>query len=325
MKKFIVITTIFPPTEAVIKFAKMKDWQLVVVGDRKTPKQWQLNNVIYLSPNEQLRLFPKFANALPWDSYSRKNIGYLYAIKQGAEIIVDTDDDNIPYKDWGKHVTFNDTFKTVVGHGFVNMYKYFTDEFIWPRGYPLKQLLEKKKKEKIISKKQNIGVWQFLADQEPDVDAIYRLTINKKVIFTKNSPYVLEENAICPINTQNTFFRKELFPLLFLPPHVSIRFVDILKGFVAQPLMWQIGYKVGFGPASVMQKRNPHDYLKDFELEIPMYLQTEKTIHVVKKSINPKQSVHQNLLNVYVQLSNEGIVPKKTVDALKMWIKEIST
>jgi len=323
LKKFIVITTIFSPTEAVKKFSRFKDWQLIVVGDKKTPKDWKQNNAIYLSPQKQIDLFPKFAKGLPWNSYSRKNIGYLYAIKAGADIIADTDDDNIPYSDWNKKVPFDDNFNTVQSRGFVNVYKYFTKEFIWPRGYPLKRLLEKRK-EKTQFRKHKIGIWQFLADREPDVDAIYRLTNNKQVIFDKNPPIVLEKESVCPINTQNTLFIKELFPLLFLPPYVSMRFVDILKGLVAQPLMWQEGFRAGFGPATVMQKRNPHDYLKDFELEIPMYLHTEKTVYTAKKSIHPNQNLHQNLLDVYTQLSKEGIVPKKAIDILKMWVKEIS-
>ena len=36
--KFIVTTTIQPPTEATIKFSKKKDWNLIV-GDKKTPSQ----------------------------------------------------------------------------------------------------------------------------------------------------------------------------------------------------------------------------------------------------------------------------------------------
>lgn len=322
MKKFVVITTIYSPTEAVKKFARMKDWQLIVVGDRKTPKDWKLNNAVYLSSDQQMHLFPKMAKDLPWNSYSRKNIGYLYAVRGGADIIVDTDDDNIPYDDWGKNVTFEGTFKTMVNRGFVNVYKYFTDEFIWPRGYPINRLLEKKK-EKIELKKQKVGIWQFLSDQEPDVDAIYRLTINKKVIFAKHSPIVLEKNTICPINTQNTFFTKGLFPLLFLPPFVSMRFVDILKGLVAQPLMWQLGFRAGFDHASAMQKRNPHNYLKDFEQEIPMYLNAERTVQITLKAITPQQTLIENMVTVYQHLNNEGIVPKESLTALKTWVEEI--
>jgi hypothetical protein len=39
---------------------------------------------------------------LPSKHYARKNLGYLIAIKNGAEIIIETDDDNIPEKNFWK-------------------------------------------------------------------------------------------------------------------------------------------------------------------------------------------------------------------------------
>ena len=53
MKKFIVCTSINKPTVAIRKFDKLKDWKLVVVGDKKTPKNYKLKNGIYLSPKTQ--------------------------------------------------------------------------------------------------------------------------------------------------------------------------------------------------------------------------------------------------------------------------------
>lgn len=322
MKKFIVITSIFYPTEAVKKYAKISDWQLIVVGDRKTPHDWKLENVVYLSPKLQLKLFPKIVKELPWNSYSRKILGYIYAIKQGADIIADTDDDNIPYSNWGDNLSFEGQFDTVYSKGFVNAYKYFTNKFIWPRGYPLDKILENTE-EKIVPQKQRVGVWQFLTDSDPDVDAIYRLTINKMVKFMKNKPIVLGENTVCPFNTQNTIFAKELFPLLFLPPFASFRFVDILKGLVAQPLMWQSGFRLGFGQATVIQRRNPHNFLKDFELEIPMYLNSEKVVSITDKAIRTKDTLTKNMMNVYTALYREQIVTKKVLTALKLWLEAI--
>jgi hypothetical protein len=42
MKKVIVTTTINPPTKAIHKFDSMPDWDLVVIGDLKTPKDYAL-------------------------------------------------------------------------------------------------------------------------------------------------------------------------------------------------------------------------------------------------------------------------------------------
>ena len=39
--KWIVITTINPPTKDVIKLSKIKGWKVVVVGDTKTPADWK--------------------------------------------------------------------------------------------------------------------------------------------------------------------------------------------------------------------------------------------------------------------------------------------
>lgn len=101
MKKFIIITSINKLTKAIEEFARLSDWQLIVVGDKKTPSDWSFNNVIYLSPEAQTVFCSEFSQLLPWNHYSRKMIGYLYAIKEGADIIADSDDDNIPLKNWG--------------------------------------------------------------------------------------------------------------------------------------------------------------------------------------------------------------------------------
>ena len=36
-----------------------------------------------------------FTKQLPWHSFGRKNVGYIYAISQNAEVIFDFDDDNL--------------------------------------------------------------------------------------------------------------------------------------------------------------------------------------------------------------------------------------
>ena len=320
MNKFIVITSIFPPTEAVKKFAMLSDWQLIVVGDKKSPENWKFNDVVYLSPMVQKKLGFPIINKLPWNSYTRKLAGYLYAIKKGADIIADTDDDNIPYTNWGEDISFEGSFDTINSKSFVNIYKSFSKENIWPRGYPLNKILNEKIP-KTSSRKHNIGVWQFLADGDPDVDAIYRLTINKLIFFKKRKKIVLENETVCPFNSQNTFFKKEFFPLLYLPAFVTFRFTDILRGLVAQPILWNYGYKLGFGQATVLQKRNPHDYLKDFESEIPVYLESENVINIAKKAIVPKSAITENLLNVYLALKTEGIVSDKEIETLKLWLK----
>ena len=70
------------------------------------------------------------------------------------------------------------------------------------------------------------------------------------------------------------------FALLYLPAHVTFRFTDILRGLVAQPILWAAGYQLGFTRATVVQERNPHELLEDFESESPGYLRVEKIVDI---------------------------------------------
>ena len=75
MKKFIICTSINKPTLAIKKFDNMKDWQLVVVGDKKTPKNYKLKNGIYLSPKKQEKIDKKLSDPI-WKEVRRRVLNY---------------------------------------------------------------------------------------------------------------------------------------------------------------------------------------------------------------------------------------------------------
>ncbi|RYY53346.1 MAG: DUF288 domain-containing protein [Chitinophagaceae bacterium] len=322
LKRFIIITSIFEPTTAIESFSAMADYQLVVVGDKKTPAGWQYNNVIYLDVEAQLALAPELANVIPFNHYGRKMLGYIYALQQGADIIIDTDDDNIPYQGW--------SFPAFEGHfttsepslGWINIYHHFSDQPIWPRGLPLRNIRDSRDKLKWQPARQpaQVGIWQGLADEDPDVDAIYRLTSDTPCIFKKGEPVVLAKNTVSPYNSQNTAYRRELFPLLYLPSFVTFRFTDILRGIIAQPILWQEGFLLGFTEATVVQKRNVHDYFKDFQSEVPMYLHTETSLEAVAAAVG-QRSVKDNLWQAYEALLRLSIVEKREMDVLAEWLR----
>jgi glycosyltransferase involved in cell wall biosynthesis len=322
VKKFIVITSIFRPTEAIEAFSKLKDYHLVVVGDKKTPADWHYENCTYLSTEKQAELSSALANAIPFNHYGRKMIGYVYAMQQGADVIIDTDDDNIPYSDW-KFPAFEGNYQTSKDNlGWINIYHHFSEQPIWPRGLPLRNINDSRDKLQWQKDKtqQRVGIWQGLADDDPDVDAIYRLTSNKSCTFQKKEPVVLEKGTASPFNSQNTAIQKELFPLLFLPSFVTFRFTDILRGIIAQPVLWQHDYRLGFTQATVIQKRNEHDYFKDYESEVPMYLHTETSLETAAKAVG-SGSVADNLYQAYEALLKINVVEQREMNVLNEWLK----
>ena len=275
IKKFIVCTSINKPTVAVKKFDSMKDWKLVIVGDKKTPKNYKLKNGVYLSPKKQEKIDKKLSDLIGWNCIQRRNFGILYAWKNGADIVAVVDDDNIPYKDWGKKLLINNKIKT-------NFYKTNSEAFdpisvtnhkhLWHRGFPI-QILNKrnkvKKQKKIIEPDIQADFW----NGDPDIDAICRMEHHPNCKF-KNEYFPLASNKISPFNSQNTFISKKVLPHYFLFPHIG-RMDDIWASFY----VISKGFKVVYNKASVFQKRNEHDLTKDMLKEFIGY---ENNLNLIK-------------------------------------------
>jgi hypothetical protein len=324
-RKYIVITSINDPTEAVKAFSLLRQYRVLVIGDAKTPKSWNHDGVDFISLRDQGKLPFKLAKTLPENHYCRKMIGYLLSIQRGADFIIDSDDDNIPKPGWG-FPGLSGKFDTVTNPGFVNIYQAYSDRKIWPRGFPLKMIGKSFFLKNHLSKHSGeVGVWQGLADEDPDVDAIYRLTDNTPCYFDSRDPIVLKDGVLSPFNSQNTLFRKELFSLLYLPSYVTFRFTDILRGLVAQPIMWLYGYQLGFTNATVLQKRNPHDYMLDFLSEVPMYQYCEIIAPLVFSVIDKSLSIEANMLRAYCELERNNIVAKEEVLTLKYWLDDLNS
>jgi hypothetical protein len=160
MKKYIVITSINDPTDAVISFSKKMNYELVVAGDINTPIDWYCENAIYLSIEEQNKIGKYLNKTLPNNHYCRKMIGYLYSIANGADYIIDTDDDNIPNDDWGYPDNIGSYSVLNEEMGFINIYQLYTDKKIWPRGLPLSLVNKNFDLERALVKKRcNVSIW----------------------------------------------------------------------------------------------------------------------------------------------------------------------
>ena len=144
----LVITTIASSDNYVLKkyanFCKQNNVNLIIIGDRKSPSQFKLDGSNYFSINKQISLNFKSAKLLPENHYSRKNLGYLIAIKNKANKIYETDDDNIPLTNFFnyKKNSFNKSY-TFRNSGWLNVYKFFKKKNIWPRGFALEELKKK--------------------------------------------------------------------------------------------------------------------------------------------------------------------------------------
>ena len=318
--KYIIITSINPITEAVKKFAEINGWHVLIIGDNKSIR-YNGSNLTFLDLNDQKNLNLSSFNTTPINHYSRKNLGYLYAIKNNADLIYDTDDDTFPYENW----TANDFIcqNNIKSLDFINPFEFFTKEKCWPRGTPLSQI-NKANNYSINQQDSKIGVWQGIIDDDSDFDAIYRLTNNKHIKFDKNKKISISKNSYSVFNSQSTLWNKDLNCLLYIPISVDFRFTDILRGYITQRIMWEFNYQLGFHSPNTYQIRNEHDYFKDFLGEISMYQNVPKLIRILNNIDLQGESIQNCLLKIYDLLYVNEIVKENELKNLQNWIKDFN-
>jgi hypothetical protein len=328
----IVLTTINIPfllkkyLENFNKF-QYENVSIIIIGDKKSPKktinflnkiktQYEINYLDFDSQNQYIKKnCPSLRNVMYENSIQRRNLGYLIAVKNGAEKIVSIDDDNFILNENEDYLKFHNEIGSEI---ILNTYKSSTEWFnicqfaktensikFYHRGYPLSKRSFDEKfevKKKKINVSVNVGMWT----EDPDVDTFVRIQSIlkvKKYTFPKNG-FCLHKSTYSPFNSQNTSFKAELLPCFFLIPigkvnnyfhDYNFRYDDIWQSYIAQKIMKRCNFYVRYGHPIVKQNRNNHNYAIDFNREaLPLFL-TEIFINI----LNEIQLSSNNILDCY--------------------------
>ncbi len=174
----LVVTSIASPNPVLRTLASgsiENGYQFYVIGDVCSPPDFTLEGCRFLNISEQRKTGFRVASLCPTRHYARKNIGYLLAIQSGATSLIETDDDNFPLSEfWTHRPVLQDGAAECAAVGWVNVYRYFTDLSIWPRGLPL-DAIHQRPPELTAPVETRCPIQQGLADGNPDVDAFYRI------------------------------------------------------------------------------------------------------------------------------------------------------
>lgn len=285
MNKFIVTTTVNPPTQSTLQFCKIaedKDWSFIIAGDLSTPHNLYKNlekrypSVTYLSPDDQCKRYPGLSNSLGWNTIQRRNISFVYSYNEGADIIATVDDDNIPYSNWGEDILINKKVSCdVYDPAPLNVFDPLSatnHDRLCHRGYPV-ELLKDRGSSCIKTEDRKFLVQADLWDGDPDIDAITRLIFSPNVEFEINSPFC--SDSISPFNSQNTFLAREVISSYMMIPYIG-RHDDIWGSYIMQHYHPK---SVVYNRPTVRQERNDQDLIKNLEDEIFGYRHTLNLIN----------------------------------------------
>lgn len=309
MNKYIILTSISEPTVATLKYceiADQKDWKLIFVGDLKTPHasyqalEKKYKNFMYMTPEQQEQLYPELSEAIGWNKCQRRNIGWVYAYDQGADLVATSDDDNIPYDNWGDEIFVGqeieiDNYEHLTANAFDPISPTEHNE-LWHRGYPIEFVPVKNNIEYKGKIKRKVLVQADFWDGDPDIDAVCRITKKPIVKFNDFKPF--GSTQISPFNSQNTFLAREVIPYYVVFPYLG-RMDDIWGAYVLQHFFPD---SVIYNKATVYQDRNVHNLVNNMMDEVIGY---RNTLDLINNLENFKNYLPENVAKFWDVYRNQ--------------------
>ncbi|KAF2289406.1 hypothetical protein GH714_035982 [Hevea brasiliensis] len=217
-ERWIIVSVSDYPSDSLKKLVKIKGWQLLAIGNSKSPRDWALKGAIYLSLEQQASLGFRVVDFVPYDSYVRKSVGIYLLSSMGPRksstlmIVRSVWLEGCHWRMWVKLTT-----------------KFYTE---------------------IFGGKQFIQ--QGISNGLPDVDSVFYFTRKSgleafDIRFDEHAPKVaLPQGIMVPVNSLNTMYHSSAFWGLMLPVSVSSMASDVLRGYWGQRLLWEIGRLIKF-------------------------------------------------------------------------------
>ncbi|XP_050227487.1 probable glycosyltransferase STELLO2 [Mercurialis annua] len=340
-EKWIVVSVADYPSDSLKKLVKLKGWQLLAIGNSRTPKDWELKGCIYLSLEQQASLGFRVVDYVPFDSYVRKSVGYLFAIQHGAKKIFDADDrGEVIGDDLGKHFDVE-----LIGEGarqetvlqyshenenrtVVNPYIHFGQRSVWPRGLPLEYVGGIGHEEfytEVFGGKQFIQ--QGISNGLPDVDSVFYFTRKSDlesfdIRFDEHAPKVaLPQGTMVPVNSFNTIYQSSAFWGLMLPVSVSTMASDVLRGYWGQRLLWEIGGYVVVYPPTVHRYDRVEAY--PFSEEKDLHVNVGRLIKFLVAWRSTKHRLFEKILELSYAMAEEGFWTEQDVKFTAAWLQDL--
>ncbi|KAL4587497.1 hypothetical protein LXL04_000368 [Taraxacum kok-saghyz] len=338
--QWIVVSVSDYPSDTLKKLLKIKGWQILAVGNSKTPPDWNLKGTIFLSLEEQAKSGFRVVDYLPYDSYVRKTVGYLFAIQHGAKKIFDFDDrgelidDNIS-KHFDIELGQNAKNQIILQYNrdnpnrtVLNPYIHFGQRSVWPRGLPLEnvgQIEHEEHYNEVLSGNQFIQ--QGLSNGLPDIDSVFYFTRKQNqepfdIKFDEHAPKVaFPQGIMAPVNSFNTIFHYSAFWGLMLPVSVSSMASDVLRGYWAQRILWEIGGYVVVYPPTVHRYDKTESY--PFAEEKDLHVNVGDLIRFLVSWRSNKTGVFEKILELSYVMGKERFWSEKDVKFTVAWIQDL--
>ena len=200
----------------------------------------------------------------------------------------------------------------------------------WARGFPLERIQDEKTRGKVVAIKDvpmnNVGVIQYCADTNPDIDAVHRLTKPLPMSFIEesmSSPILVPSTTAAPYNAQATIHHFPSFFATLLPITVKSRISDIWRAYYAAPLFRDIGISLIFAPPKINQIRTAHNYIGDMKAEGDLYFKSNKLTEFLHGWTSSEKTLPARMEQLWIDLYERGYHEEGDVTLVQDWLSAL--
>ncbi|KAK6746233.1 hypothetical protein RB195_012383 [Necator americanus] len=239
------------------KLASLQGWELVVVVEDSASDILDMDGVHLITFNQHNLPELEFEWGTSLRGYSMKNIGYLYAIKNGAKYIYDAED-SITLDEGA--VKMFDYDKTTNGLWFYVNSKMNTRYKITVSCTKLRNENHTNARKRLrLCKERPSSVVQhgLVRGESRAISSDSGIETGADDEFNKFAPHInLAPGVFSAWDSANTLFHYGAFFALFVPVSVTSRSAMVIRSYYIQKLLHLTGASVGIHPPNSVMKRD---------------------------------------------------------------------
>ena len=133
----------------------------------------------------------------------------------------------------------------------------------------------------------------------------------------------LRRGTMMPYNAQATLHSYDALWGLLLPCTVHGRVTDIWRAYYTQRLLWDAGFRIAFSTPWVTQYRNAHNYLADFNSELPLYQQAGALVDALLAWKPAASTMPGRVEELYILMYEMNIVGLDDVKLAQAWLQDL--
>ncbi len=355
-RQWVRMAPLGPPNSQMIRYAKLDSWALLVVELEGTPQNWRTAfdslweasaagpsqappNLVFLDRTTQQQL--GFASGGCSDSEARsKNIGSLFAIMCGADVIIEAEEGVEHVEAAGQlplQAAASEPFLQALGDPssrLINPYALFGHPEIWPAVFPPAAVNNATFEfRKVQQPPDQDGPYQpliqsALVDDYPATDAVLGLTQlahkGPQRFYSKPAAIGVQPGYFAPLGLGSTVYRSDAFWGLLMHVAPNQALAPAWRSLWVQKLLWGVGGQLLILAPSARQNRTVRALQLEAQVqEMEGYSKTGTLVDFLHHWESNEKMLDLRMLQLARDLRSAGFWSQAEVGSMGAWVADL--